>query len=103
VVIEQLHRAVDLFESLAAQGPPNPPPAPLPGRLGEFSNSVIGWLKTLAIIFGVGMLVVSGIMVIVGRRNRNQFAQDGLVGTAWVVAGLAIVGSAATIVGAIPT
>lgn len=83
--------------------PPNPGPGPLPGQLGAFGSTIVGWLKTIAIIAGVIMLVVSGIMVIVGRRNRNQFAQDGLVGSIWVIGGLALVGTAATLVGAIPT
>ena len=103
MVIEHLHLTVHLLDLLPGQAPPNPPPGALPGQLGNFANTVIGWLKTIAVIFGVGMLIVSGIMVIIGRRNRHTTAQEGLVGSAWVIAGLAIVGSAATLVGAIPT
>lgn len=101
-MIEHVQHTLALLGSFPAQAP-DPNPIPLPGKLGDFSNTVIGWLKTIAIIFGVGMLVVSGIMVIVGRRNRHTTAMEGLTGTGWVIAGLAIVGASATIVGAIPT
>jgi hypothetical protein len=40
-------------------------------------------------------------MIIVGRRSRNQMAIDGLMGTVWVFAGLALAGSAAVLVNAV--
>jgi hypothetical protein len=46
----------------------------------------------------VGMLICSG-MVILGRRNRSSVAQDGLVGSVWVIGGLAMASVASVIVG----
>jgi hypothetical protein len=34
-----------------------------------------------------------------GRRNRSSVAQDGLVGSVWVIGGLTMASVAATIVG----
>ncbi len=87
-----------LFDVLAALPVPNPPPTPPPG-LEKFGNDIIGWLKWGVLIGGmVGMLICSG-MVILGRRNRSSVAQDGLVGSVWVIGGLAMASVAATIVG----
>ncbi|MGH3827344.1 MAG: hypothetical protein ACRDQX_09250 [Pseudonocardiaceae bacterium] len=87
-----------LFDVLAAIPVPNPPPTPPPG-LENFGNQIIGWLKWGVLIGGmVGMLICSG-MIILGRRNRSSVAQDGLVGSVWVIGGLAMASVAATIVG----
>jgi hypothetical protein len=37
--------------------------------------------------------------VIVGRRNRSATAYEGMVGSAWVLGGLALASSAALLVG----
>ncbi|MGH3672677.1 MAG: hypothetical protein ACRDSH_18930 [Pseudonocardiaceae bacterium] len=77
---------------------PNPPPAPPPG-LANFGNQIISWLKWGVMIGGmVGMLICAG-MVILGRRNRSSVAQDGLVGSVWVIGGLAMASVASVIVG----
>jgi hypothetical protein len=77
---------------------PNPPPEPPPG-LANFGNQIISWLKWGVLIGGmVGMLICSG-MVILGRRNRSSVAQDGLVGSVWVIGGLAMASVASVIVG----
>jgi hypothetical protein len=77
---------------------PNPPPEPPPG-LANFGNQIIAWLKWGVLIGGmVGMLICSG-MVILGRRNRSSVAQDGLVGSVWVIGGLAMASVASVIVG----
>ena len=77
---------------------PNPPPEPPPG-LANFGNQIIAWLKWGVLIGGmVGMLICSG-MIILGRRNRSSVAQDGLVGSVWVIGGLAMASVASVIVG----
>lgn len=86
-----------LLDVLAAIPVPNPPPAPPPG-LENFGNQLIAWLKWGVLIGGmVGMLICSG-MIILGRRNRSSVAQDGLVGSVWVIGGLAMASVAATII-----
>jgi hypothetical protein len=87
-----------LLDVVAAIPVPNPPPAPPPG-LENFGNQIIAWLKWGVLIGGmVGMLICSG-MVILGRRNRSSVAQDGLVGSVWVIGGLAMASVASVIVG----
>lgn len=39
-------------------------------------------------------------MIIIGRRNRSATAYEGLVGSAWILGGLALASVAAVIVGA---
>ena len=79
---------------------PDPTSQPIPG-LTTFSNDFLGWIKWVLIIAGVGSLMVCGIMMAVGRRGRSEFAAQGAVGVPWTLAGLALGGVAATIVGAV--
>lgn len=79
--------------------PPNPPPAVPPG-LGEFANQILGWMKWGVLVAGVLGILVCAIMIILGRRNRSATAYEGLVGSAWILAGLALASVAAVIVGA---
>jgi hypothetical protein len=89
---------MSLWDVLLAVPVPNPPPAPPPG-LENFGNQIIAWLKWGVLIGGmVGMLICSG-MIILGRRNRSSVAQDGLVGSVWVIGGLAMASVASVIVG----
>lgn len=80
--------------------PPNPAPAPPPGLEGV-GNMFLGWMKWILIICGVGGLLVCGIMMTVGRRNRSAFAADGAAGIPWVLAGLTCGAIAAVVVGAV--
>jgi hypothetical protein len=87
-----------LLDVLLAIPVPNPPPAPPPG-LEHCGNQIIAWLKWGVLIGGmIGMLICSG-MIILGRRNRSSVAQDGLVGSVWVIGGLAMASVASVIVG----
>ncbi|MFF5217840.1 hypothetical protein [Micromonospora sp. NPDC000442] len=79
---------------------PNPSPAAPPG-LEATGNLFIGWMKWILIVAGVGDLLVCGIMMAVGRRNRSAFAADGAAGIPWVLAGLTCGAVAAVVVGAI--
>jgi hypothetical protein len=87
-------------EQLAVLAPPNPTPAPIPG-MGPVADQFIGWLKWTLLVGGVAGLLVCGIMMAVGRRNRSSFAADGAAGIPWVLGGLALGAVAATIVGTV--
>lgn len=77
---------------------PNPAPKPPPG-LDQFGTDVIAWTKYGVIIAGVVALLVCAGMIMLGRRNRNQVAQEGVLGSVYVLGGLALAGAAAVIVG----
>ena len=84
---------------LLAQRPPNPPPAVPPG-LGAFADQILGWMKWGVLVAGVLGILTCAIMIILGRRYRSATAYEGLVGSAWILAGLALASVAAVIVGA---
>lgn len=79
---------------------PNPAPQPPPG-VANFASTVIAWAKWVGIIAAVLALIVSGIMMMIGRRNRSQIAVEGASGVPWVIAGLIVIVSAVAIVGAV--
>lgn len=81
------------------QGAPNPPPAPPPG-LDALAAQLLGWLKWGVLVAGVLGILVCAVMIIIGRRNRSATAYEGLIGSAWILAGLALASVAAVIVGA---
>lgn len=78
---------------------PDPPPAAPPGRLSEATNTILGWMKWGGLVGAVGALIAAGIMMAVGRRNRNNMAIEGAVSIPWVVAGIALILGSASIVG----
>jgi hypothetical protein len=81
-----------------SQDAPDPPPKAPPG-IGALAEELIGWLKWGALVAGViGMLICAG-MIVVGRRRRGRLAHDGLIGSAWVLGGLALASTAALLVG----
>jgi hypothetical protein len=73
------------------------PQAPIPG-LENVAPMFIGWLKWLLMFGGVAGLLICGIMMAVGRRNRSSFAAEGAAGIPWVLGGLALGMVAASIV-----
>lgn len=77
---------------------PDPVPTPIPGKLGQASNTVLGWMKWAGLVGAVGAMIAAGIMMAVGRRNRNNMAVEGAVSVPWVVAGLALILGSASIV-----
>jgi hypothetical protein len=88
------------FAAPAAPGNPlvpNPAPVPIPG-MENIANDFLGWLKWGGIIVGVAGLIICGIMMIAGRRNRSSMAADGASGLAWVIGGLSIVSFGASLV-----
>ena len=78
----------------------NPAPVAPPG-LDGVGSTFIAWLKWILLICGVGGLMVCGIMMTVGRRQRSAFAADGAAGIPWVLGGLTIGSVAAIIVFAV--
>ncbi|MBW0101425.1 hypothetical protein [Pseudonocardia sp. KRD291] len=82
-----------------AQQVPNPGPAVPPG-LGALADQLLGWLKWGVLVSGVLGILICAFMLIIGRRNRSATAYEGLVGSAWVLGGLALASVAALLVGA---
>jgi hypothetical protein len=70
---------------------PNAPPTAPTGGLAAFFTDVIGWAKWLALGAGVVGLAVCAIMMVVGHRNRHQWAAEGATGVVWVVFGVSVV------------
>ncbi len=56
-------------------------------------------MKWGGLVGAVGALIAAGIMMAVGRRNRNNMAIEGAVSIPWVVAGLAVILGSASVVG----
>lgn len=78
---------------------PDPGPVAPPG-FAELAGNLLGWLKWGVLVAGVLGLLVCALMLIIGRRNRSATAYEGLVGSAWVIGGLALASVAALLVGA---
>lgn len=69
---------------------PDPPPSvPVP-ELETLANLIIGGMKWFGLVAGVVGILICAMMIMVGRRNRNQVASDGLSGIVWVIGGLAL-------------
>ncbi len=77
---------------------PNPKPAIPPG-LGPIADTVVSWGKWAVLAAGVVGLLICAMQIIIGRRNRNAMAADGVAGAVWVIGGLALAASAAGLVG----
>lgn len=60
---------------------------------------VVSILKWLLVVSGVAGLLMCSLMIVVGRRNRNQIAQQGVFDLGYVFLGLAVGSIAATLVG----
>lgn len=77
---------------------PDPPPSAPTPELTDLGNLVIGGMKWFGLVGGVLGFLICALMIMVGRRNRNQIASDGLNGTVWVIAGLALMSMSASLV-----
>jgi type II secretory pathway component PulF len=75
-----------------------PQPEAPPG-LDQLTDTLLAWLKWGVLVAGIGGLLICAGMIILGRRNRNQMATDGVLGSLWVLGGLALASAAATLVG----
>ena len=87
-----------LFVTLLAAAVPNPPPAAPPG-LEDFGSQLIAWMKWGGLLAGMAGLIICGIMMSIGRRNRSMTAVDGAAGIPWVFGGLTIISFSAAVVG----
>jgi formate hydrogenlyase subunit 4 len=85
--------------SPGVQVPDGPIQAP-PGPLAELAGKLIGMVKWGALVAGVLGMLTCAVMVIIGRMRNNATAVSGLVGTAWVIGGLALASGASALVGA---
>lgn len=74
---------------LAAPVPDPPPAVPIP-ELNNLATLIIGGMKWFCLVAGVVGILICSMMIMVGRRNRNQVAADGLSGIVWVIGGLAL-------------
>jgi hypothetical protein len=99
VVLDVVHTTAQHLLA-APLAPPDPAPTAIPG-MGPVADQFLGWLKWILVVGGVGGLLICGIMMAVGRRNRSAFAADGAAGIPWVLGGLALGAVAATIVGTV--
>ncbi|MGE0296441.1 MAG: hypothetical protein AB7I38_11915 [Dehalococcoidia bacterium] len=69
---------------------PDPPPAvPIP-ELQNLANTIIGGMKWFGLVGGMVGILICAMQIMVGRRNRNQLASDGLSGVVWVIGGLSL-------------
>ena len=94
-----LQQLQDLLGLVPAQVP-NPAPAAPPGLVGP-ATQFIAWMKWVGLIAGMIGLLICGVMMMVGRRNRSATAVDGATGIPWVLAGLTVVSLSAGIVSAV--
>ncbi|ATY17214.1 hypothetical protein CU254_41680 (plasmid) [Amycolatopsis sp. AA4] len=77
----------------------DPKPHAPPGKLSEAASTMVAWMKWGGLVGAVAALVAAGIMMAVGRRNRNNMAVEGAMALPWVVGGLALILGATSIVG----
>ena len=74
-------------------------PAPrAPDGVATTVNTLLAWGKWIAFVCGVAGIIVSGIMMMLGRRNRSQMSADGAIGLPWVIGGLSVVALAVPMV-----
>jgi hypothetical protein len=77
----------------------DPNPQAPDGKLTSAIEKLLGWMKWGGLVGAVAALIAAGIMMVVGRRNRNQMAVEGAMSIPWVVGGLALVLGAFSLVG----
>ncbi|CAL9677689.1 hypothetical protein SUDANB95_08016 (plasmid) [Actinosynnema sp. ALI-1.44] len=90
------------LQDFLAQDPPlipDPAPAAPPGKLADATNTLLAWMKWGGLVGAVGALIAAGIMMAVGRRNRNNMAIEGAISLPWVIGGLAMILGSASLVG----
>jgi len=78
---------------------PDPPPQAPPG-IDYLAGQIVGWLKWGVLVVGVAGILVCAGAIIIGRRHRGGLAQEGLVGSLWVLGGLTMAALAAVLAGA---
>jgi hypothetical protein len=76
----------------------NPPAAP--ADVDTLAAQILAWLHWGALLAGVIGLLACVAMVVVGHRRRVGLAQDGVVGSLWVLTGLTLASLSAVVAGA---
>uniref|UniRef100_UPI003F491E17 hypothetical protein n=1 Tax=unclassified Streptomyces TaxID=2593676 RepID=UPI003F491E17 len=76
---------------------PNPAPVAPPGMKNTFGDW-ISWAKYIGMVAGVIGLIICGIMMMVGRKNRSHLSAEGASGLVWVIAGLSVTTLAVSVV-----
>ncbi len=66
-------------------------PAAPPQGVEATVSTLLGWGKWVAFVCGVAGIIASGVMMMIGRRNRSQMSVDGATGLPWVIGGLSCV------------
>lgn len=75
----------------------NAPAGDVPG-LGPTLTHWISWAKSIGMFAGVIGLIICGIMMMVGRRNRSHLAAEGASGIVWVIAGASVIALAPSLI-----
>ena len=101
-----LHEAAHRFLAAPGDPPPGqggsvkaPDPAPsAPPGLEDKISTLVAWGKWAVLVCGVAGLLICGGQMAIGRKNRSSFAADGATGIPWVLGGLSLAATAASIV-----
>jgi hypothetical protein len=77
------------------------PSVQAPPGLQEKTDLLLGWLKWGGTGAGTAGIMIAGIMMAVGRRNRSSLAADGASSVPWVLGGCSLIAIAGGLVGAV--
>jgi len=77
---------------------PDPPPQAPPGKLGDAVSTMLSWMKWGGFVLAIAAGMAAGIMMAIGRRNRNNMAIDAAMGVPWIIAGIAFVSGSTSLV-----
>ncbi|WP_158886261.1 hypothetical protein [Amycolatopsis anabasis] len=78
---------------------PDPKPKAPEGKLSDAADTILAWMKWGGLVGAIAALVAGGIMMAVGRRNRNNMAIEGALSIPWVIGGIALMLGATSMVG----
>ncbi len=92
--------AYRVLSEIVAIEAPNPPAQAPPG-LDATVNTFLGWAKWGGLVAGVFGMIIIGIMMMIGRRNRSATAVEGASGIPWVMGGLTLISFSAALVGTV--
>ena len=101
-----MHAFIDQAVRLVGQASPGPQipvdPGPVaPPGVADKVSAIIGWVHWGAYAAGILALMLAGITMMVGKRNRSSMAADGASHLSWIIAGLLVVSVASVLVGAL--
>ena len=101
-----MHTFIEQVVRLATQATPGPQvpvdPGPVaPPGVGDKVSSIIGWVHWGAYAAGILALMLAGITMMIGKRNRSSMAADGASHLSWIIGGLLVVSVASVLVGAL--